>query len=562
MATSEKLRGMKLPKPRYDLAPLPDSLSGIHGFTNLQTFFPTLSKLFRLNKFQAQEVWLHNSHKIVRVDCSGSQGICQIQCEGETELRTAFCKVTHLLDPVRWMQGQYSLPKDAGLPWHNTSWTNAKNKLQDPWNQAYIQTLAMYALGQIHEQKLSPHFNQFYGAFCARADRYTFNLNDDYPSFRNKRWFWKSIDRRLFSLRIVNSESPGEEVPQEILDEFMNPPSDDELENEEGGAAAAADTETSGDEEEILATGSDNIDAGTLESASFHTEDFEDEDEDEEDEEEDDEMDNYTIVSDIQNFPVMIMFTEANKNTMDSLLDQTDLPSVPGTADWERMWSAWLFQVVAACQVMQKVFGMTHNDLHTNNIVWNETSEEFLYYKSSDGKIWKVPTYGKIFKLIDFGRAIFSLNGQMFVSDDFRKGNDADGQYSFPPLTSCKGEDAVYPNPSFDLARLAVSLFEAIFPSKPADADGKRILSEEEDLIVRETVSPLYNMMWLWMVDDEDRNILMEPDGSERFPDFDLYKHIATFCHKAEPAEQLVSATFAPFRAESVDEGVTVYPLF
>jgi hypothetical protein len=569
MATNEKLRGMKLPNPRYELGPLPESLLRIHGFTQLQTFFPTLSKLFRLNKFQTNEVWLKNPYKILEVDCSGTQGLCQIHCEGEAEKRTAFCKVTHLLDPIRWIQGHYSLPKDSGLPWHSKTWTSAWNKLQDPWNQAYIQTLAMYALSQIQEQNLSPHFNKFYGAFCARAGTYCFNLNDDYSSFRNKRWFWKSLQRSLFSLRIVNSGEGSGEVPQEILDEFLNPPSEDEFDDE--------DKKSNGDEEEILATGDENIDAGTLESASFASEDFassdddegdsEEDSEEEEDEEDDDEtdeseMENYTIFAEIPNFPVMLMFTEANQETMDSLLDQTELPAVRGTPEWERLWSAWIFQVIAACQVMQKVFGMTHNDLHTNNIVWSETKDEFFTYKAADGRIWKVPTYGKVFRLIDFGRAIFSFNGQMFISDDFRKGNDADGQYCFPPLNNSKSAQQIYPNPSFDLARLSVSLFEAIFPVKPAEADGKKILSEEEDLIVRETVSPLYNMLWTWMIDDDDRNILMEPDGTERFPDFDLYKHIAAHCHRADPAEQLGSAAFAQFRAESVEEGVHAYPLF
>jgi hypothetical protein len=37
--------------------------------------------------------------------------------------------------------------------------------------------------------------------------------------------------------------------------------------------------------------------------------------------------------------------------------------------------------------------------------MWKNTKEEYLYYKSRNGKIWKVPTYGKIFYIIDFGRA-------------------------------------------------------------------------------------------------------------------------------------------------------------
>jgi hypothetical protein len=202
---------------------------------------------------------------------------------------------------------------------------------------------------------------------------------------------------------------------------------------------------------------------------------------------------------------------------------------------------------------------MTHNDLHTNNIVWSDTTDEFLFYKDLGGNVWKVPTYGKIFRLIDFGRSIFTINKKIIVSDDFRPGNDADGQYAFKPLTA-NPREVVAPNPSFDLARLSVSLFEAIFPTKPADAESRAILSEEEGLVVRESVSPLYNCLWSWMVDDDDKNILMEPDGSERFPDFDLYKHIAAKIHNAEPAAQIHKMPFSQFKTlEKVEKA---YPLY
>ena len=48
----------------------------------------------------------------------------------------------------------------------------------------------------------------------------------------------------------------------------------------------------------------------------------------------------------------------------------------------------------------QKAFALTHNDLHTNNVMFNETTIEYLYYKI-DNKYYKVKTYGKIFKIIE-----------------------------------------------------------------------------------------------------------------------------------------------------------------
>lgn len=549
-----ELRGFKLPPPRFLNAPLSSQLQQVKGYKHLQTFFPTLSKLFRLNKFNSENVWLDTKWRVHSIDCSGTSGHCKLLLEKnvmdcssqEFQSTDAFMKVTHLLDPVRWIQGRYSLPKESGLPWHSKTWTNAWHKLQDPWNQAYVETLASYALGRLREENVSPHFNLFYGAFCARADAYRYNMNEEFASFRNHRWFWKAKRNGLYKIIVINGDNPSEPVDEEIIEEFINPP-DLEGDSEEGSQLSEIEEgdDVSGELE-------------SLHSASITTDETPSDDDDDNSDYDDEQ---YIVYAQMENFPVMLLLTEKNTETMDSLLNGKGLKCIPNTPEWEECWSAWIFQVIAACAVMQKFFGMTHNDLHTNNIVWTETDIEFLWYKSTSGQLYKVPTFGKIFKIIDFGRAIFKINGIHFISDDFRKGNDAEGQYAFPPLVQ-KPTEEVQPNPSFDLCRLAVSLFEALFPVKPKETKGRKILSEEDGLIVRETESPLYNALWMWMVDDEDCNVLMEPDGSERFPDFDLYKHIAAKCHNAVPAEQFEKPAFKRFQIKKIPVSVKPYSLF
>ncbi len=556
-----ELRGIKLPPPKFYNAPLSSQLQCVKGYKHLQTFFPTLSKLFRLNKFNAENVWFDTQWRVHSIDCSGTSGNCNLLLEKnvmdcssqEFKSTPAYMKVSHLLDPVRWIQGRYSLPKESGLPWHSKTWTNAWHKLQDPWNQAYVETLASYALGRLKEEDVSPHFNHFYGAFCARADAYRYNMNDEFASFRNHRWFWKAKSNNLYKLIVINGDNPTEAVDEEILEEFTNPP---DFEDESG-------EEENSELSEIDLGDCEVGELESLESASLKTDtsEKEEEEEDEEDDSDFSDDDQYIVYAEIPNFPVMLLLTEKNENTMDSLLSARDSKIIPNTPEWDEQWSAWIFQVIAACSVMQKFFGMTHNDLHTNNIVWVNTDIEYLYYKRIGGLTYKVPTFGKIFKIIDFGRAIFKINDNLFISDDFRKGNDAEGQYAFPPLVP-KPSEVVAPNPSFDLARLAVSLFEALYPVKPKEKKSRKIISEEEGLIVRETESDLYNILWTWMVDDEDCNILMEPDGSERFPDFDLYKHIAAKCHNAKPSDQFDKPAFSRFLAKKIPATAKVYSLF
>ena len=76
-----------------------------------------------------------------------------------------------------------------------------------------------------------------------------------------------------------------------------------------------------------------------------------------------------------------------------------------------------------------------------------------------------------------------------------------------------------------------------------------------------ETVSPVYNLLWEWLQDDEGKNILRLPDGEERYPDFDLYRALAADVHRAIPARQIDKALFSGYRVTSVPEGTTVYDL-
>lgn len=554
------LRGIQVPLPRFRIAEINKELTCVKGFNSLQTFFPTLSKLYRLTKHQMNNVWLDSKWRIVGLDISGTSGPCVLSLipnedvsgniMPEKKTHNAFLKVTHLLDPVRWMKGKYSLPKHTGLPWHNKTWANAWTKLQDSWNQAYVETIAAYALGRLRDENISPHFNEFYGAFCARADIYRFNLTEDFGSYKNARWFWNAHKHDLFKIHVVNLNDPDVPITKEMLDEILREPSIT-------GSIVDSDTDcedhidgNEGDEDEILITETNDI-IDSEDIQSLHSDEMSDvsyangSDKISENNGLDD---NLKIYAELFNFPVMLIAVEHNSGTMDELFNNLEeIGATPGTPEWETCWSAWIFQVIAALSVAQAFIGLTHNDLHTNNIVWTPTTEEFLYYTLKSGATFKVPTFGKLFRIIDFGRAIFTINGVQFISDDFRANNDADGQYSFKPLHP-KPREEILPNPSFDLSRLAVSLFESLFPDEPEEKEGGCILSSEDDLIMNETTSHLCNCLWMWMVDDDGKNILIEPNGDERFPGFDLYKHIAAKVHGAVPSEQFKHPAFDRFQ--------------
>ena len=181
----------------------------------------------------------------------------------------------------------------------------------------------------------------------------------------------------------------------------------------------------------------------------------------------------------------------------------------------------------------QKAFNFTHNDLHTNNIMYNETDKKYIYYCYKK-KYYKVPTYGRIFKIIDFGRSIYKFKGNLFCSDSFKNGGDAATQYNTEPYFNDK-KPRLDPNYSFDLCRLACSIFDYLVE----DINEIKDLSKCND--------PIKRLIVEWCLDDKGINMLYKNNGSDRYPDFKLYKMIARCVHNHTPQAQLERPEFNAF---------------
>jgi hypothetical protein len=195
---------------------------------------------------------------------------------------------------------------------------------------------------------------------------------------------------------------------------------------------------------------------------------------------------------------------------------------------------AWLCQVVFALSFAQRRFGFVHNDLHVMNVMYVPTDKEFLYYTMS-GKTYRVPTFGKLIKIIDFDRACFSIkllkmkDSKFFMSDQFQQEEEAGGQYNVEPFYNSKYPE-VKPNPSFDLVRLATSLFWDVFPAGP--------------LYPAYQNDRLFQLIMSWLTLPDGTSILFrnlkENDTHERYSGFHLYKAIAKYCKDtAIPRKQI-----------------------
>ena len=232
---------------------------------------------------------------------------------------------------------------------------------------------------------------------------------------------------------------------------------------------------------------------------------------------------NEEIFCSINKIPVKMIILEACENTLDDYIVNNKIKD----SEWESIVMQILFTLIT----YQKTFDFTHNDLHTNNIVYISTPKIYLYYKFNNIH-YKIPTFGKIYKIIDFGRAIYKFKNNFICSDSYSETGDATSQYNCEPYLN-KAKPIIGPNYSFDLCRLGCSLFDYFI----------------EDLDdIKKLKSPIKKIMISWVFDDNNKNILYKNNGCERYPDFKLYKMIARSVHNHTPQKVLQNPLFDNYK--------------
>lgn len=501
----------------------------------------------------------------------------------ETEECDVYTKIVHLLNPIDVLRQKHVQPSHPFLPQIGSTWKETIQKIHSTNNQAYIDYLLNYVLSRFREMDLTPHCVLFYGSFTGISKKYKYNISNEYDTYRNCRWFWDGLTTHRANI-VVNKE-----VSEELYHEIITPPfeNDEDIEVDSVEDSISIGSATSLSFDAIQTIEHDDIEQSpedppdqilevedTLEklsiasgdTQSLHSESIEDSEKPEEFEEsdrldgsdgseasegsdwnDDDDDCDIDIGIEIPNIPVITIAQEAQEGIMDTLMDQDEIDGFEaGSHEWEQRWIAWLFQVISVLIFLQSTLHFTHNDLHSNNILWRATDKQYLYYSTKDGSMWRVPTYGKIFSIIDFGRAIFRLGKRNFISDDHWPNQDASDQYNFGPFYDPKLPQ-VKPNMSFDLCRLSVGLLDGLFDETPTKGKGKKLMSKDGAWKVYETKSELFNLLWSWTVNDAGGTVYEDRDGNEKYEGFELYIRIAHDVHSAVPREQLTKQVFKNF---------------
>ena len=559
-----------------------DEMTTFSNYTHLQRYHPAID-LFKIS----DSVYSHKNVELpskYHIDSWGSQDAPKIwntvrKNGSELEPCQTFVKVIHLLNPIDMIKEKYTCPDHPLIPQSENTWKKTLQKIHNHNNQAYVDTVANFVLSRFRELNLTPHCVYYYGAMTGISKSYQYNISNEYNTYRQCRWFWNGLKSHNAHLTVTS------DIPEDLHEEITRCPFDDsdiELEdyNIEISDTESVNSYTFDNIEENADNVNDifeinnkifgklKLDNDVKELEGECEGEGEGEGEGEEGEGEGDEGDEYSddeldICLEIPNTPVILIYQEAQEGVLDNLLEEELDGCERGSQKWEARWIAWLFQIIAALSFLQNALCFTHNDLHSNNILWRKTDNKFLFYRGKDGTVWRVPTFGKIFSIIDFGRSIFRLGKHLWVSDDHWPDQDAGEQYNFGPFFD-HTQPKVPPNPSFDLCRLSVSLIDGLFDKVPPKKKGKGvpIMSEEDSWKVYETSSPLYNLLWNWTVDKNGHTIYQNENGDEKYEGFDLYIRIAHDVTNSVPKDQIHKPIFQQFKwKQKVPKEETAYSI-
>jgi hypothetical protein len=517
----------------------------IFHFDEIQNYIPIYKNFFELNDTNFNSINLNHSKYIYDVNFSDDHLDFIIKNNDEVVKQNVFIKFAPILDPFKYMIGKYNEIIDLSLPIITQVEKDdiIYNKMNDSNNSAYVDGLFSFLSSKLLNEHNFVHGIDFFGSFVGIKNNFKLNIADDLEYLIKYDFFNKN--KKLFCID-DDLLDPPQTLPPITINHSKKANISISSIDDEMFEDVFTSTEKSSIELENVEVEYDNLNGISLKSnsscssrTSYSEEDDDDDDEDNdgdnddgEDDDEDDEDDENTIdnpiYATIPKFPVNMICMEKCIDTFDNLILQKQIQTMDE-------WFTTLMQIIMILITYQKCFSFTHNDLHTNNIMFIHTEKKYLYY-CYNKKHYKVPTYGRIFKIIDFGRSIYKVNNKILFSDSFKKGEDAATQYNCEPFFN-DSKPRIEPNYSFDLCRLACSIFDYL-------------VDDMEDIIDLDDCSPIVRLIVDWCKDDNGLNVLYKKNGDERYEDFKLYKMIARSVHKHTPQNQLKRPEFNKYSIE------------
>jgi len=473
------------------------TLPVINNIIKLQPFFPPIEQLFKIDCLENVQEY----------------GISFSDTFTEFNSEKYHLKSTMLVSPFKWMKGNFG---SLDLPMSSINSAKIHKKLQNHHNAGYVGSMISIVLSKCQ------HFPKVFGVFTGTSKEHIIDISDDYEELCEESWFLQNIGKTFelklddeigetieYSRKARKNLELGEDI---VLKDFetLSLETIEKINSESHPAELKHIFED--EEKEDTKSEYSTSDLFDIESISSSFNGSCDSDEESEDQP--------FAWATFKNVPVQLTFMEKLEGTFYELLKNSD----------HEKHLAWLSQIIFALSYAQRNFAFTHNDLHGNNIMFQQTQKEFLYYSSS-GRTYKIPTYGYLLKIIDFDRSIASIKLQgmkeskLFMSDQFEFSEEAGGQYNFMPFYTEKVQ-LIKPNSSFDLTRLATALFWDIYPEGPEYPEYQNY--------------PVFKLFMKWLTYDNGSFLFFKNNSKiDRFVGFSLYKAIAKFAKNAVPQKEI-----------------------
>ena len=527
-----------------------------------QSYIPLYKKIFVFGDNDESDIVLVSKeilNEIKKVNEASNSFNCDLLDISTNEItnKDIFIKFSPIMNVTRYLTGKYDKDDSIfNLPSYNKN--DSHEKILDDNNSSYTDSFFNYISSFLLNEYNMFHGLNYYGSFLGIKNHYKINIGDDLEYLIESEYFLDNIDNhftltgdieKVNEVKSMNNiskkykskikieedwkDNENEPMIQDMID-FEEVFKDDEIivNKNELDELTVFNINEEVIDDTISLNSNDSNSSGTIDTGELSSEDEEwsTEDEGEDDDDDDDDEEFIDLNAVINKFPVQLICMEKCQNTFDSLVE--------GNLSKDE-WISSLFQIIMILVIYQKALWFTHNDLHSNNIMYQETSKKFLFYKYND-VYYKVPTYGRIFKIIDFGRSIYKFKNYLYCSDAYKKGEDASSQYNFGPYYDKKKKELI-PNFSFDLSRLACSIFDNIFTFNMVEEYSQNYIDTK---CKKDEVAKLIND---WCKDDKGRNILYTSEGDERYPEFKLYKMISRTVNNVLPEKEIQKEIFKKY---------------
>jgi hypothetical protein len=530
----------------------------INHLKNIQNYLPIYNEFFNLNETNYNSIQLNTHIYLKQITQRKSHSVFRAKLfntlTNKIEEKDIYIKYSPILRCDGYLTGKYHkytnynatsqsilqtpapFTETDSSPLHQIK-TNMNN------NEAYTSSFFCYLSSKLLHEYNFLNGLDCYGIYTCNQNDFRYDISDDLDELIDNSFFMKNKGTMFTVDEEFEKCIPKKHTIEIINDEDV----DDETKSHDSDTSNSVNTEEgeqvqfeSEEEDEDTENNSENQDedpegAECEENYGSTSECFSLNDEE-------------NIFAYVKGFPVSMTLQEKGYKCLDEymmdeedFMDQmeeqlgdnfTDEKFNELDAELKIKWKSIFAQIIFTLIGYNKAFNCVHNDLHAGNVVYIKTQEKYIYYKF-ENKYFKVPTFGKIWKIIDFDRATYYFKGKLICSGAFSRNENGFTQYNTEPYYNPKKRRVDY-NPSFDLCRLACSIFDDFI--------------DDEDTpfgdLDTSTFDDIEKIIYDWTMDDKGKNVMYKSNGLPRYDDFKLYKMIARKVHNCVPSEQIHKPLF------------------